>query len=71
MLKASLQDILHREQKLIVIQVFIFSLIVAVLVVVGALVYQKTSIHDREEAIEQKRSIEGGFIDLRKAVESQ
>ncbi|MGE4295635.1 MAG: hypothetical protein AB7E49_08040 [Campylobacterales bacterium] len=71
MLKANLQQMIHKEQKLILIQIVVFTLIMAILIVVGALVYHKTSIHDREEAIEQKRSIEGGFQGLQKAVEEQ
>ena len=71
MIKADFQAIFHKEQKLIAIQAGIFIFFVAILVVVGALVYHKTSIHDRQEAIEQKRSIEGGFMDLRKSVEGE
>jgi hypothetical protein len=60
----------QREQRLIVVQIFIFLLFVSLMVVTGAIVYSQTSIHDAAK-IEEKRSIEGGFLDLRRAVEEQ
>lgn len=69
MQKESLFALFHKEQRLIVVQLVVFSIFVALTIVVGAVVYNKTSIHDKEEMFEQKRSIEGGFTGLRKSVE--
>ncbi|MDR0664979.1 MAG: hypothetical protein LBF86_05600 [Helicobacteraceae bacterium] len=63
------KDILQKEQNLIIAQLGIFACVVALFLVVGAAVYSKTSIHDREEAIEQKQSITGGFRNLQQSTE--
>ena len=66
--KGGLSSLWQKQQRLIVIQVFIFLICISVIVITGAVVYSKTSIHDIDR-IEQKRTIEGGFLDLRRAVE--
>lgn len=60
-----------KEQKLIVIQVMVFSMILAVTIVIGAVTYNKTSIYDRQDALEKQQSIKGGFSDLQKNVEEE
>ena len=66
-----MREIFIKEQKLIVIQMLVFSIFVATLVVVGAVVYNKTSIYERQDAFEQKRTIEGGFSDLQKKADEE
>ncbi|MDR2152831.1 MAG: hypothetical protein LBO72_08420 [Helicobacteraceae bacterium] len=63
------KDILHKEQKLIMAQLGVFACVITLLLAVGAVVYSKTSIHDREEAIEQKHSITSGFRNLQQSAE--
>ncbi|MDR1451955.1 MAG: hypothetical protein LBI57_06470 [Helicobacteraceae bacterium] len=64
-----LRDILYREQKLIMTQLGVFACVVTLFLVVGAVVYSKTSIHDREEVTEQKQSITSGFRNLQQSAE--
>ncbi|MDR2033602.1 MAG: hypothetical protein LBP89_03095 [Helicobacteraceae bacterium] len=64
-----LNDILRKEQKLIMTQLGVFACLITLLLVVGAVVYSKTSIHDRVDAIEQKQSITGGFRNLQQGAE--
>jgi uncharacterized membrane protein YjfL (UPF0719 family) len=50
-------------------QLGVFACVVTLLLVVGAAIYAKTSPHDREEAIQQKQTITGGFRNLQQASE--
>ncbi|GHS88774.1 hypothetical protein FACS189487_07740 [Campylobacterota bacterium] len=64
-----LETAFKREHKLISVQISVFACVVTMLLIVGAIVYNKTTIHDRVNAVEQRQSIEGGFHNLQKALE--
>ena len=51
-----LLDIIYKQQKLITLQVLIFSLVFSVILVVSVLVYKKTTIYDEaKEAVRIKK----------------
>ena len=68
--KSGFSGLWQKQHRLIVVQSSVFLLFVSVIVVTGAIVYSQTSIHDIDR-IEQKRTIEGGFLELRRAVEGE
>lgn len=66
-----MKELFIKEQRLVVLQVLFFSIFLATLTVIGAVVYNKTTIYERQDALEQKRTIEGGFTDLKDAVDEK
>jgi hypothetical protein len=64
-----MKNLFYKEQRLIALQVLIFALFLTVTISVGAIVYNKTSIHDVEDLGTGDRSITGGFTNLQKAAE--
>ncbi|MDR0746604.1 MAG: hypothetical protein LBE89_01790 [Helicobacteraceae bacterium] len=61
-----LKFILIREQKLLAVQLVVFTVILTIAIVMGAFVYNKTSIFDRDDSIDQSQSIQDGFNNLQK-----
>ncbi|MDR3162513.1 MAG: hypothetical protein LBT81_01455 [Helicobacteraceae bacterium] len=61
-----LKSVFIEEQKLIVLQLVVLTIILTIAIVMGAFVYNKTSIFDRDDSINQSQSIQDGFNNLQK-----
>ncbi|MDR2904718.1 MAG: hypothetical protein LBU73_02020 [Helicobacteraceae bacterium] len=59
-------DAAKREHKLLITQISAFGCFLALILVVGAIVYSKTTVHERENAVDVKRNISDSFQELQR-----
>jgi len=71
-MKEQFFDILYKEQKLIVLQLFIFSLLISIVLISGTVTYMKTSIYDQAKIeVEAKEQLHGSFERMKENIVKQ
>ncbi|GHV01971.1 hypothetical protein AGMMS49521_3070 [Campylobacterota bacterium] len=63
-----MKNVWFAEQKLIALQALVFVFLATITITIGAVVYNKTSIHAVQNT-KQTTTITGGFNDLKKNVD--